>query len=115
VLTRSAQPRARSLVAAGLLSMLVVAAESSQQVEGRRAGETLMPQRTIAEVLRDLTDRVMSIPGVVGTAEGRCDGRPCIKIFVARKTPGVLREIPPVVEGYPVAIEETDEFRARDR
>lgn len=115
MLIRSARTRAGTLVAAGLLSVLVVAAESGPRVEGQGVGETLMPQRTIDEVLRDLTDRVMSIPGVMGSAEGRCGGRPCITIFVAKKTAEVLREIPPVVEGYPIAIEETGEFRARDR
>lgn len=71
-----------------------------------------MPQRTIGEVLKDLTDRVMLIPGVVGTAEGLCQGRPCLKVFLAKKTPELLRQIPAVLEGYPIAAEETGEFRA---
>jgi hypothetical protein len=66
-------------------------------------------------VLRDVTDRVMSLPGVIGTAEGRCEGRPCITIFVARKTVEVLRQIPREVGGYPIVIEETGELRAHDR
>jgi len=53
----------------------------------------------------------MALPGVVGVAEGVCDGRPCIKVFVARKTPDVLKAIPGSVEGYPVAVEETGDFR----
>jgi hypothetical protein len=53
----------------------------------------------------------MAMPGVVGVAEGLCDGRPCIKVFVARKTPDVLKRIPASVEGYPVAVEETGELR----
>lgn len=114
MLLRSACARTGTLVAIGLLSALVVGAESHEQTEGQGVGETRMPQRTIAEVLRDVTDRVMSIPGVMGTAEGRCEGRPCIKIFVAKKTGEMLREIPSVVEGYPIAIEETGEFRAHD-
>ena len=71
-----------------------------------------MPQRTITEVLKDLTDRVMSIPGVVGTAEGLCEGRPCLKVLLAKKTPQLLRQIPAVLEGYPVTAEETKTFRA---
>lgn len=71
-----------------------------------------MPQRTIGEVLKDLTDRVMLIPGVVGTAEGLCEGRPCLKVFLAKKTPELLRQIPAVLEGYPVTAEETKAFRA---
>jgi hypothetical protein len=53
----------------------------------------------------------MGMPGVVGIAEGLCDGQPCIKVFIARKTPDLLKAIPASVEGYPVAVEETGEFR----
>lgn len=70
-----------------------------------------MPVRPLEEVLRNHTDSLMSVPGVVGTAEGLCDGRPCIKVFVAKKTPDLLKAIPVSVEGYPVAVEETGEFR----
>src|SRR5918994_3826458 len=94
------------LAAAGLLASLITGAEA-----GDRA---LMPRRPIADVLRDFTDRVMVIPGVTGTAEARCAGQPCIKVFVASDTPALRRRIPPDVEGYPVAVERTGEFRARD-
>lgn len=74
-----------------------------------------MAKRPIEETLKDLTDRLMSIPGVEGTAEGRCGGKACIKVFVSKKTPALLRRIPAVVDGYPVTVEQTGEFRARDR
>jgi hypothetical protein len=70
-----------------------------------------MPQRRLKEVLGDLTDRLLSIPGVVGVAQGLCDGRPCIKVYVAKRTAASLKAIPASVEGYPVAVEETGEFR----
>jgi hypothetical protein len=70
-----------------------------------------MQQRSIRDALEDLTDRLMSIPGIVGTAEGLCDGTPCIKVFVSRKTAAVMKAIPASVEGYPVAVEETGELR----
>lgn len=71
-----------------------------------------MERRTIQEVLGELTDRVMSLPGVLGTAEGLCNGQPCIRVFLTQKTPELLRQIPAAVEGYPVSVEETGEFRA---
>jgi hypothetical protein len=74
-----------------------------------------MPQGTIADVLVDQTDRLLSIPGVVGVAVGRCAEHPCIKVFVEKKTAEMLREIPSTLGGYPVSIEETGEFRAHDR
>jgi len=70
-----------------------------------------MPERTIQAVLREHTDSLMSLPGVVGTAQGECEGKPCIKVFVVKKT---LEQIPSELDGYPVATQETGEFRALD-
>ncbi len=48
-------------------------------------------------------------------AQGLCDGSPCIKIYVARKTPELLGQLPATIAGHPVVIEETDEFKALER
>ena len=56
----------------------------------------------------------MALPGVVGAGQGLCAGAPCIKVFVAKKTPELVRQIPPAIEGYAVAVEETGEFQALD-
>jgi hypothetical protein len=53
----------------------------------------------------------MSIPGVVGTAQGLCDGQPCIKVLVIQKTPEIEEKIPETLEGYPVEIEPTGEIK----
>jgi hypothetical protein len=37
----------------------------------------------------------MSLPGVVGTAEGECYGRPCILVLVERLTPALRQAITP--------------------
>lgn len=74
-----------------------------------------MPGRPLDEILSDLTERLMAIPGVVGTAEGMSEGGVCIKVFVSSKTPELLRQIPTVVGQYPVIVEESGEFRAFDR
>ena len=52
-----------------------------------------MPAKTIEEALRDHTDSLMSLPGVVGTGQGLCDGQPCIKVFIVKKTPELLGQI----------------------
>ena len=54
---------------------------------GQQGTERQMQRRTIEEVLKAHTDHLMLIPGVVGTAQGLCEGQPCIKVFVAKKTP----------------------------
>jgi len=68
--------------------------------------------RTIREVLRERTVDWMAIPGVVGTALGQWEGRPCIKVLVARRTDELATKFPAQVEGHPVVIEETGQFRA---
>lgn len=77
-----------------------------------RAGEGV--SRSIEEVQEAHTPEWMEIPGVVGTGIGLCDEEPCIKVFVARRTEEIEREVPEKVEGYRVRIEVTGEFRALD-
>jgi hypothetical protein len=86
---------------------------SGQQQDGTQGGReaSSLSKRPVGEVLQAHTDNLLAVPGVVGIAEGLCDGQPCIKVFVARKTPDLLKAIPASVEGYPVAVEETGEFR----
>ena len=66
-----------------------------------------MPQKTLQQVLREHTNELMSIEGVVGTGHGMCNGKPCIKVFVIRKTPKLDQIIPTDLENYQVVIEET--------
>ncbi len=72
-----------------------------------------MNERTIEQVLRAHTDDWMSIAGVVGTGIGECDGQPCLRIFVTRKTPQLLKKLPTTADGFVVDVVESGEFRAR--
>jgi len=69
--------------------------------------------RTIETVLAAHNDSLMAVPGVVGTAIGRCDGVPCIRVFLAAADDVARRRIPAQLEGYPVRVEVTGEIRAR--
>jgi hypothetical protein len=75
-----------------------------------REGVTPPP---IEEVLRTNTPGWMAVPGVVGTGIGVCDAVPCLKVFVAERTPEIREQIPRSVEGYPILVEVTGGFRAR--
>jgi len=55
----------------------------------------------------------MRTPGVVGVGIGQCSDRPCIKVFVVEKTPGLVASVPSTLEGYEVVIEATGDFTAR--
>ena len=68
--------------------------------------------KTIEEVLKEHTEELMSLPGVVGTAQGLCDDKPCIKVYVIKKTSELDQKIPDIIEGYRIMIEETGEIQA---
>jgi hypothetical protein len=69
-------------------------------------------KRTINEVIKEHTKSLMSIPGVVGTSQGKHAGKPCIRVLVIRKTPQLTKNIPSVIEGYAVTVQETGRIRA---
>lgn len=94
------------------LIIIVVACEPQGQTPAQLGGP--MPERTIEEVLHEHTDSLMAISGVVGTAQGLCNGKPCIRVFVVKNTDELLAQIPPEIEGYPVDVQETGEFRKLD-
>jgi hypothetical protein len=75
-------------------------------------GEMTVAGKSIEVVLKEHTDEMMGIPGVVGTGQGLCQNKPCIKVFVVKKTPELQKRVPAVLEGYPVELEETGEIRA---
>jgi len=74
--------------------------------------EKQVTAKTIIEVLKEHTEELMSLSGVVGTAQGLCNDNPCIKVLVIEKTPELTQKIPDILEGYQVIIEETGEIRA---
>lgn len=98
----------------GLLWLLAAALTSAQQATEEQPKAKVMPEKTIQTVLREHTPGLMSLPTVVGTAQGECAGEPCIKVFVTKTTSDLLQQIPSVIEGYPVVVEETGEIRALD-
>ncbi len=73
-----------------------------------------MNNTPINQVLARYTPQLMSLPGVIGTGIGMCDGTPCIKIFAKDLSPKIKEKIPERLEGHPVKIERSDEFTVYD-
>ena len=72
-----------------------------------------MPQRPIEQVLAEKTTEWMSWEGVVGTATSQLDnGRPCLVVYLAYEDERLRARFPEAVEGYPVVLEVSGEFRA---
>ena len=76
-------------------------------------GADPVPEREIEQVQEAYTPEWMELPGVVGTGIGRCDGTPCIKVFLVSPAPDTEEAIPDSVEGHPVEIEVTGPVRPR--
>ncbi|MCI0699414.1 hypothetical protein L0337_46355 [candidate division KSB1 bacterium] len=97
-------------MAALLMAISVLAC--SQKASHHRQGDEAMSESSIEAVLKKHTDELMAMSGVVGTAQGLCDDKPCIKVYVVALTPELEQKIPKNLEGYTVDIEVTGEFRA---
>jgi len=71
-----------------------------------------MPDVKIKEVLKRHADKLMAVPGVVGIAEGKSHGKPCIRVFVVDSNCEALKLLQENLEGYLLNIEKSGEFRA---
>ena len=107
------QMRVLSGVLAVITALGITAACAMQAIDNEKAGSRMV-EKTIEAVLKEHNDRLMSLPGVVGTAIGECQGKPCIKVMVVKRSPELVKKVPPRLEGFPVAIEETGEIRRLD-
>lgn len=76
-------------------------------------GETQVKEMTVPEILKERTGALMSVQGVVGVGQGLCDGRPCVKVYVAKKTPEVEQEIGRILGPCLFSIEESGRFQSR--
>jgi hypothetical protein len=78
-----------------------------------------MAQQNIRPTIDQIREKheleLMAIPGVTGVGIGQDPRKPgrVIKVYVERTTPELMKKIPKEIEGYPVALEQTGEFRAQ--
>ena len=70
--------------------------------------------RDITHVLERHRKTLIMVPGVVGIGEGELEGKPCVKVFVERKTNEIDERIPSTLDGYAVCVVESGRFRALD-
>ncbi len=97
-----------------LLWIFAVVVSCSQQAADITQKQP-MPEKPIEAVLKEHTYSLMQLPGVVGTAQGLCSGKPCVKVYVVKKTSNLVKQIPATLEGYTVKIQVTGEIKALDR
>jgi hypothetical protein len=74
--------------------------------------ERLKVKRSLSDVLKEHTFPLMSLPGVIGTAEGLHEGEPCFLVLVIEITDKLRKLLPDEFDGYKVVISETGEIKA---
>lgn len=98
-----------SLLCAAAAALLLAASACAP-----RHAETVK-EGTIAEVLRDHTEEVMRIPGVIGTGEGSEGGERVFVVFVEQRTPELDAKLPKQIGGYTVVVRVTGNVSAPPR
>ena len=68
--------------------------------------------KTIEQVQKEHTDEWMAVPGVVGTAIGLHQGRPCILVLTDGDPEKVREKTPSSVGSYPVVVQHSGQIRA---
>ena len=78
------------------------------------AQQNTFQRPTIEQIKEKWEFELMKVPGVTGIGIGENPRKPgrVIKVYVDRMTSELKRQIPRELEGYPVSIEQTGEFRA---
>jgi len=69
-------------------------------------------KRSITDVLRDHSDSIMALPGVVGNAESELNEESCVMVLVVELTDELRAQLPSELEGYKVVISESGEIKA---
>ena len=71
-----------------------------------------MADETIESVIKKHSQRLMSLPGVIGIAQGEYECKPCIRVYITGKTEKLKCRIPSNLDGYAVIVEESGNFQA---
>ncbi len=75
------------------------------------ASVPILPMAEVGDIKERYEAGLLRIQGVVGVGVGKCRGDGCIKVFVVKKTPELVRAVPSELEGVTVDIEETGEMK----
>jgi hypothetical protein len=105
----------RKFCAASIMSLLIAGictGSCTSRIVNDHETKTNMVVHPIRDVIKEHTEELMSIPGVVGVGQGLCDNTPCIKVYIIKSTPELDRKIPAVLDGYRVSTEVTGPIKA---
>lgn len=87
--------------------------EEAPAGEASAASAPGVPGGTIRSALERHAPRLLALPGVAGVAEGESGGRSCIVVYVAAPVgEATAAALPAELDGWPVVVRESGEFRA---
>lgn len=92
-----------------IVTLLVIQIAAGIGFAGKDNDATIS-SKSIEQVIKTNAGELMSIPGVIGIGQGLCDDKPCIKVFVDKKTPQSDHRIPETIEGFTVDIVQSGVF-----
>jgi len=101
------------LLGAGVVVVIRANTEPSGVDEADVQEALGVPDMSIEDAHKALTDSLMSEAGIAATAISVCDGTPCLKVYVLVRTDEVMSRIPKTFEGYQVTVMESGELEAR--
>ena len=106
----------RAMAVCGLVSVVLLTARCVGPATGEtraRMEESQVADTSIIAAQEALTDSVMALPGVAGTAVGLCGDEPCIKVYLLSPSEELIAQIPESYQGFRVDVEVTGEIRVR--
>ena len=102
------------LLGAGLVFVIRANIEPSGVDERVVQEESAVPDMSIEDAHKALTDSLMVETGIAGTAIAECEGTPCLKVYVVTDTKEIMDRIPKTFAGYEVTVQVTGEIKARE-
>ena len=111
--SRSALKMSGRVIYAALLFLNISAVAAPEPKAPQRQEGIEKPPMTIKDALTRYTDELMALPGVVGAGQGLCEGTPCIKVYVVKKTPQLEKQIHKTLRGFSYQIQESGKIRPR--
>ncbi len=102
------------LLGAGVVVVIRTNSGPSGANEPAVQEELAVPDMSIEEAHKALTDSLMFEAGIAGTGISECDGTPCLKVYVVTDTKEIMDRIPKTFAGYEVTVQVTGEIEARE-
>jgi hypothetical protein len=91
---------------------MLVAGVSAEPATGQEK-DSMAAKSPAATILEQHTLEWMTIPGVVGTAEGVHRGKPCILVLVEKKTRELEKAFPEKINGMRVVLKVVGRVRKK--